>query len=193
MLEALTGKLLRCEPTRVLLEVGGLTFEVFVPTSTSDSLASLEDNSRCRLLVHMTIREDRILLYGFASEREKRLFRMLLSVAGVGPERALLILSRCGPDRLVEAVLNRDVDMLKAVKGVGKKTAERLVVELAEPIKRSGLVASGGSAAFGDAVAALVALGFPRASAAAAVERASKRLGPNPSLEELVKEALRQP
>ena len=192
MLEAISGRLIRREPTRVLLETGGLTFEIFVPTTTSESLASLEENSQCRLFVHITLREDRPVLYGFASERERRLFRMLLSVAGVGPERALLILSRCGPERLVEAVLRRDVEMLTAVRGVGKKTAERLVVELAEPMKREG-VAAAGSAAFGDAVAALVALGFPRSSAASAVERAAKRLPPDAPLEELVREALKQP
>lgn len=192
MIEAISGCLIRREPTRILIETMGLTFEILVPTTTSDSLSSIDKGSSCRLLTHMVLREDRVVLYGFASEKERKLFRMLLSVAGIGPERALLVLSRCGPERLVDAVLNRDVEALKAVKGVGSKTAERIVVELAEPVKRSGLTGSYDGAAFGDAVAALVALGFPRGHAATAVERAAKKLGSNPKLEELVREALKQ-
>jgi len=183
--DAVSGRLARREPTRVVVETGGLFYEVLVPTTTSESLEAEED---VFLFLHDVIQNDRITLYGFATERERVLFRMLLAVGGVGPATALLVLSRCGCDRLVEAVRNEEPRMLVAVRGIGRKTAERIVLELKERVEKVGVGAEVAMAE--DAVVALVSLGYGRREAEAAVARAVKKVGGDAPLEEVVREAL---
>src|SRR5215471_7661749 len=130
MIGRLTGRLAEKNPDQVILDVGGVGYLVHIPLSTFYELPELE--SPASLWVHTHVREDTLALYGFLTERERALFLLLIGVAGIGPRVALTVLSGIPPSELVVALRNQDVRRLIAVPGVGKKTAERMVLELAE-------------------------------------------------------------
>ena len=187
MFEAMEGEIVKREPTRIVLGCGGLFYEIFVPTSASEAV---REGQTARLLLHDVVQNDRMTLFGFATEAERTLFRLLIGISGIGPQTALLVLSRCGCERVVDAVRSGKPEVLRAVRGIGKRTAERIVVELRERVEKVGLEA-GEVVAMRDAVEALVCLGYNRREAEAAVARALKRLGQDVALEEVVKEALK--
>jgi Holliday junction DNA helicase RuvA len=203
------GEISALSPTSVVVEVGGVGYDVRIPVSTYDRLKGARE---ARLLVHLHVREDDLRLYGFATDAERELFRLFLSVTGVGPSIALTSLSFLEPSEVARAVSSSDVKTLQKIKGVGKKLAERLVLELrdrVEPLLAAGdrpLAGSGRSAdrdsarsipEVADTVLALVALGYDRKGAeerAEAVYRslaAAEGSGGRPSVERLVKECLR--
>jgi len=189
MFDRLTGEILLKEPSRVVVDVSGVGYEVLVPTSTSDTLP---DRGRVHLFIYDTIHQDRVCLFGFATERERVLFRLLLDVSGVGPQTALTILSRCGVDRLLNATINNQPQMIQAVKGIGRKTSERIVLELSEKVQKLGIAAQTATRpSFEEAVTALMTLGYSRQQAESSVEKALKNLDPDSPLEELLKEALK--
>src|SRR5215475_774259 len=130
MIGRLTGRLAEKNPDQVILDVGGVGYLVHIPLSTFYELP--EPESPTSLWIHTHVREDTLALYGFLTERERALFLLLLSVAGIGPRVALTVLSGIPPSELVEALRTQDVRRLIAIPGVGKKTAERMVLELAE-------------------------------------------------------------
>ncbi|MGH9368643.1 MAG: Holliday junction branch migration protein RuvA, partial [Thermoanaerobaculia bacterium] len=132
MIGRLTGRLAAKAPDNVLLDVGGVGYLVHIPLSTFYELPEAE--SPTSLFVHTHVRQDTFALYGFLTERERSLFLMLMSVAGIGPKVALTVLSGIPPAELVEALRDQDVRRLVAIPGVGKKTAERMVLELAEKV-----------------------------------------------------------
>jgi Holliday junction DNA helicase RuvA len=194
--DSIQGRLLVRDPARVVIEAGGLGYLLQVPLSTFDALPGL--GASAQLLVHPIVREDEWRLYGFASARERETFRDLLRVSGVGPAVALTLLSGLGADALLEAVRGGDARTLTRVKGVGKKTAERVVLDLKERWAAGEGPAAGGTGGVGpavrapgsDAVRALEALGLERAEA----ERRLEALGDEVrglSLSELVRRALR--
>lgn len=195
MIGSLRGTLLEKRPPRLLLEVGGVGYEVEAPMTVFYDLP--ESGAELTLHTHFVVREDAQLLFGFASRYERELFRSLIRVNGVGPKMALAILSGIEADRLAACIRNQDITSLVKVPGIGKKTAERLVIEMADRIdKIDGAPASlPGPAkvastpdARDDAIAALEALGYRNKDAAAAVARAAG--DGNDSSEQLIRRAL---
>jgi holliday junction DNA helicase RuvA len=193
--DSIQGRVASREPARVVIDAGGLGYLVHVPLATYDALPAV--GGEARLLLHLVVREDEWRLYGFASAREREAFRDLLTVSGVGPASALLLLSGLGPDALTLAVAEADVRTLTRVKGVGKKTAERVLLELkdrwaasavAAGARAPGVPAAGPGA---DAVKALEALGLERAEAEQRVKRLLEGGGADLPLAELVRRALK--
>ncbi|NBU60028.1 MAG: Holliday junction branch migration protein RuvA [Betaproteobacteria bacterium] len=187
MIGRLRGTLLAKQPPQVLVEAGGVGYEIDVPMSTLYALPAL--GAEVTLLTHLVVREDAHLLYGFATDRERATFRELLRISGVGPKVALAVLSGLSTDDLARAVAMQDTALLTRVPGIGKKTAERLLLELkgrlADALPGAGGVAAGGASA--DVMAALVALGYNEREAAAAV----KTLAEGVSVEEGIRAALK--
>ena len=132
MYEFLSGKIAKKDPTRLVLEVGDIGFDLAIPLSTYHSLGKPGDAAR--VLTHFQVREDSQQLFGFASEEERTLFRLLLSVNGVGPKVSLAVLSGIGIAELRKAIIEGSVPALTAISGIGRKTAERLIIELREKI-----------------------------------------------------------
>jgi Holliday junction DNA helicase RuvA len=195
MYEAFSGELVRRGPTEVILDVQGIAYRFSVPLSTSTALPA---SGRIRLLAHLVVRDDRLDLVGFATEPERILFRHLITVSGIGPAVALQVLSRSSVENFVRAVREEDRTYLNTIRGVGKKTVDRILVELAEPLRKWAAAPTGEppdrptapSPREQEAVAALGTLGVPSAAARKAVEKAAHRLEPDASLEELAKAAL---
>ena len=177
MIAQLRGTLADKRPDQVLVDVGGVGYLVHIPLSTFYALGDLHSN--VTLLVHTQVREDAISLYGFLSSREKHLFELLISASGVGPVLALKILSGMSVDDLVPAVRSGDLARLTRIPGVGRKTAERMVVELRDKLAametpdqaRQPVAATGTQA---DVISALLNLGYEQRAAEQAVERAAK-------------------
>ena len=192
MIAHLDGKLMRRRPGDVVVEVGGVGYRVSVPLSTYSALPA--DGGRCALFIHTHVREDALALYGFATEREREVFELLITVSGIGPRLATNILSGVDAAELVRVIAERDSDRLQSVPGVGKKTAERIAVELGERARAMSEVAAGEPAAGlgGDLASALINLGFSPAQAERAGREAQRALGPGASLAEAVREALRR-
>jgi holliday junction DNA helicase RuvA len=197
MIAQLRGTLADKRPNQVLVDVGGVGYLVHIPVSTFYALGDLHSN--VTLLIHTQVREDAISLYGFLSSREKHLFELLISASGVGPVLALKILSGMSVDDLVPAVRSGDLARLTRIPGVGRKTAERMVVELRDklaametPEAARQPVATAGAAA--DVVSALLNLGYEERTAEQAVERAAQDgTAKSPeSFETLLRAALQQ-
>ena len=195
MFDFLTGTVVSKRGDVVVLDVRGVGYACFVSLNT---LADLPPkNETVTLLVHLVVREDELSLYGFLAPLERELFRRLIGVAGVGPKLALALLSGTTPEVLLDAIGNESVARLKAIKGIGAKTAQRIVVDLGDYVRRRReFVASvpGGGEEIPlplqeEAAAALVALGFTEKAALAAVEKAIRK-NKDASVEELVREAL---
>jgi len=190
----LRGRLLRKEPGEVVVDAGGVGYRVFIPVSTFYRLG--EPGSETTLLIYTHVREDALALFGFLTRQEQALFELLIEVAGVGPRLAVNILSGIEAPELLHALASSDVARLTRTPGVGKKTAERLVVELRE---RAGKLAlgpgaeppvAGPSALEQDLLSALGNLGYGRSEAGKAVERAL-RDGSDERFEDLLRRALR--
>jgi Holliday junction DNA helicase RuvA len=188
MIGRLNGVLLEKTPPLVLIDVNGVGYECEVPMSTFYNLPAIGD--KVVLLTQFIVREDAQLLYGFGSERERATFRQLLKVNGVGAKSALSILSGLSVDDLVQAVALQDTALLTRVPGVGKKTAERLLLELRDKFSIEGVSASQGAAAKSagaDVLNALLALGYNEREALAAV----KQLPPDAAVADGIKFALK--
>jgi len=189
MIGSLRGRIASKTPPQLTVDVGGLGYELEAPMSTFFHLPAVGEE--VRLLTHLVVREDAHVLYGFATEDERRLFRSLIKVSGVGPRIALALLSGISVSAFAQCVLNEDIGALTRVPGVGRKTAERLIVEmrdrLAAPQATAGAPLAEPVRAEGEAYGALVALGYRPAEAA----RLLKAVGPGThSTEELIRRAL---
>jgi Holliday junction DNA helicase RuvA len=192
MIGSLRGRITSKTPPQVTVEVGGVGYEVEAPMSTFFHLPAVGQD--VRLLTHFVVREDAQLLYGFATEEERRLFRSVLKVSGIGPKIALALLSGISVEGFIMCVQNEDVAALVRVPGIGRKTAERLIVEMRDRLKpaaeggdsTAAPVAQGASPEV-EAFGALVALGYRPAEAT----RLLKAAGPGThSTEELIRRAL---
>ncbi|MEE9219143.1 MAG: Holliday junction branch migration protein RuvA [Acidobacteriota bacterium] len=193
MIAYLEGKLIRRRPEELVVAVGGVGYRVTVPLSTYSALPA--QGEACSLFIHTHVREDALALYGFASERERDLFEALITVSGIGPRLATNILSGVDAGELLHDIAERDLERLQSVPGVGRKTAERIAVELAERARRLRAGAPAGSmqrSVEADLVSALVNLGFPHSQAERASQAARQALPAGASLAELVREALRR-
>ena len=197
MIATLQGILREKKPTEVVLDVGGVGFAVNIPLSTFDRLD--EPGASVRLLTHLIVREDVLQLYGFLSPEERDAFRLLMSVSGIGPKMAQGILSGIGVIELQSAIAGGNVHTLTAIPGVGRKLADRLIVELRDKIGKLSVGGSpaergpGGSSTIREeAVLALVSLGYNRATAERSVSGAIRD---DPSCSEtlqlLIKAAMR--
>ena len=181
-------------PTRIVLNVHGVGYEVFIPLCSYDRLPSQGES--CRILTHDYIREDAHTLFGFSSEEEREFFLRMLGISGIGPKLALSALSGLPVRDFKLAVLSNDVKRISSIQGIGKKTAERIVVELKDKIADSeALEAVSGTVEESrqesrDAVLALVALGYRKEDAARMVMAAEKKAGDCAGVEELVRAAL---
>src|SRR5277367_2773370 len=185
MIGQLRGKLAEKRPNSVLVDVGGVGYLVQVPLSSYAALGEL--HTEVTLLIHTHVREDALALYGFVSSREKHLFEMLLSASGVGPSLALKILSGMSVEELVPAIRGNDLGRLTKIPGVGRKTAERMVVELkdrldaisAEVIMKPAANSSGGgvSDVAADVTSALINLGYDGRAAEEAVSAGARAAG----------------
>ncbi|OWY40789.1 Holliday junction branch migration protein RuvA [Xenophilus sp. AP218F] len=175
MIGRLTGKLIEKQPPQVVVDVGGVGYEVDVPMTTFYQLPALGQNAT--LFTHLVVREDAHLLFGFASKEERQTFRQLIRVSGIGAKIALAILSGMTADELAIAVASEDIKRLSSVPGIGKKTAERLVLELRGKLATGGSLTVPGGLSFAatpdeksDIVHALLALGYNDKEAAAATK-----------------------
>jgi len=186
MIGRLTGTLADKAPPQVVLDVGGVGYEVDVPMSTFYNLPAV--GQRITLLTHLVVREDAHLLYGFATAPERATFRLLIRISGIGPRTALAILSGLSVNELAQAVSRQDSNRLTKVPGIGKKTAERLLLELKDKLAQdlSGPASVAGDIQ-ADIVQALLALGYNEREASAAL----KNLPPDVAVEEGIKLALR--
>lgn len=180
MIGLLRGRLLEKRPNQVILDVGGVGYLVAVPLSTFAALADL--HAEVTLLIHTHVREDALALYGFLSAREKHFFELLLGASGVGPSLALKILSGMNVEDLVPAIRTGDLARLTKIPGVGRKTAERMVVELKDKLEavaieteRPALASPAGVEA--DVKSALLNLGYDERSADAALAEAKREAG----------------
>jgi Holliday junction DNA helicase RuvA len=190
MIARLSGTVLEKHPMRVVIDVGGVGYEVHVPLS---SFAAVGDpGATLTLRVHTHVREDALMLYGFASALEQLVFERLIAVSGIGPKLALSVLSGLAPEELVQAIARADVARLTSIPGIGKKTAERIVLELKDKL---AAVATAGTVMTPagpreDLVSALLNLGYHRPLAEKAVDRALQD-GADRGFEPLLRAALK--
>lgn len=199
MIGFLHGTLVDALPTQATIEVNGVGYEVLIPLSSYDKLPPA--GQAVKLLTHLVVREDSHTLYGFMSSAERDLFRLLINtVSGIGPKIALNVLSGISVVAFRGAVATGDVKVLSQISGVGRKTAERIVVELKDKIGAAGAweaasaqrALSGPEQRVNDAVLALMALGFKQLEAHDAVRRTQAALGPQATVEELVRACLKK-
>jgi holliday junction DNA helicase RuvA len=195
----LQGTLVESLPTQITVDVNGIGYEVVIPLSSYDRLPP--PKSPIKILTRLIVREDAHLLFGFMTAEERDLFQLLVQhVSGIGPKTALAVLSGISVPAFKGAVVNGDVKILSQIKGVGKKTAERVIVDLKDRIGVAGAweAASAQHALspedqkINDAVLALISLGYKQVEAHKTIRSASDKLGPTANVEKLVREALRQ-
>ncbi len=199
MIAWLEGVLREKTPTRLVVDVQGVGYELLIPLSTFVALP--DEGKTLALHVHTNVREDAIQLFGFASQRERVVFELLLRASRLGPKLAQTILSGIAPEVLIDAIRGGDLNVLVGVPGVGRKLAERIVVELRDRAaelaslrvsSETGPGSASGPAERGrEALSALVNLGYPRAKAERVVEAAGAELGEEASLEDWIRVALR--
>ena len=195
MIAHLRGRILDKQPNRIVVDVNGVGYELAVPLSTFYGLGA--PGAEIALRVHTHVREDALLLYGFATALEQDLFERLIGISGIGPRVALAVLSGIEPLELVRAIERGDLARLTAIPGVGKKTSERIVLELKDRLPRAHAMAVGAGAApeppavRDDVLSALMNLGYHRPLAEKAVDSAIKAT-PGGEFERTLKQALRE-
>jgi Holliday junction DNA helicase RuvA len=195
LISYIRGTLVEKTPAKIVVETHGLGYEVLIPLSSYDALG--EVGAEVLLHTHFHVREDAHHLFGFITLKERQLFEMLISVSGIGPRSALTILSGASVDDFCDAIVREEVGFLTAISGVGRKTAQRLIVELKSRISEeevrvgAGVGAVSGQESVSEAVQALISLGFTRPAARKAVEKCLSDGGPGIGVEEMIRGALR--
>lgn len=197
MIAHIKGLLQKKSTNAIIIDNGGIGYEVITPLSTFYALP--EEGQEAGLHVYTHVREDAFVLFGFMTELEKTIFKLLISVSGIGPKLGINILSGIGPEELLDAISSGDVARLQSIPGVGKKTAERLALELKDKalkargdrdVQPSFISMRQERGIFDDALSALVNLGYPSKAANSAVEKACSNVK-DLTLEGVIKEALR--
>ena len=192
MIAHLRGRLLAKHPNQAIVETGGVGYDVTISVPTFSDLPAIGDE--VTLHIHTHVREDLIALYGFLRPAEKRLFEKLITVSGIGPKLAITILSGMAADEMVKAIRGNDVARLTRIPGIGKKTAERMVLELRDKLPAEGVVESAVmpaiSAVEEDVLSALMNLGYQRATAERALASVEKN-GKASSFEVMFRQTLR--
>ena len=199
MIHHVKGKLLELELTHAVVDINGLGYFISIPMSTYDRLPRV--GAEVALRTHLVVREDDMSLYGFSSEEERKLFRLLLGVSGVGAKTAIVILSSMPVANFCTAVANAEVKIVSKINGIGKKTAERLIIELRDKVAAliAGNVVSGGvdievedsdAIAVNDAILALETLGFRPDKIRQVVKKVVEKMDPPRASDEIIKNAL---
>lgn len=193
MIGYLKGVLTFKDPTYVIVDVSGVGYEVKISLHTFSKIKDLES---CLLYTHLHVKEDAHTLYGFFDAKEKQIFLQLISISGVGPNTAMMINSSLTVDELISAIANEHVDVIRRVKGIGNKTAHRIILELRDKIGKGtsevGVSAQGIGSVREEATAALVTLGIAKNVAEKSIDALIKEHGSDISLEELIKMVLRR-
>ncbi|MCP9612721.1 Holliday junction branch migration protein RuvA [Coprobacter tertius] len=191
MIEYLTGKITDLTPASVVIDCNGIGYLANITLNTYSALSTKEI---VRLYIYEAIREDAWILYGFLDRKERELFLLLISVSGVGPNTARMILSSLSPVELEQVIASENVNLLKGVKGIGAKTAQRIIVDLKDKIKPGSATLNIGTSQTNEiqeeAVAALVMLGFAQSQSLKAVQKLLKE-SPRMRVEEVIKAALK--
>lgn len=195
MIAYIDGKLVFREPASVIIDVNGVGYQIKTSLTT---FSALPQGERCRLQTYLHIKEDAHTLYGFMTSAEKDLFLLLISISGVGPNTGLTILSSLTVEEVQQAILREDVRTIQQVKGIGSKTAQRIILELRDKIKKETLTsdvavlpAATHNTVRAEALSALVTLGFVKNVAEKTIDAIIKRESRNLSVEELIKFALK--
>jgi Holliday junction DNA helicase RuvA len=191
MIDYIKGEIIQITPTYVTMETGGIGYSINISLTT---YSGLEHKKEFKILIHEVIREDSHQLFGFASNEERDIFRLLISVSGVGANTARMMLSSLSPDEIEKAILGSDSNLLKSVKGIGLKTAQRIIIDLKDKLgKHAG---SGEIFAFADntrreeALSALVMLGFAKSTVSKILDKIVRE-EKNLTVEEIIKRALK--
>ena len=191
MIAQIKGRLIEKTPTYVVIDCNGVGYEIKISLNT---FSKIGDSEVCSLLTHFVVREDAQLLYGFKESSERELFRLLISVSGVGSATAMMILSSLSPNEIKQAILTNDVNTLKGVKGIGAKSAERIIIDLRDKIGKiegaSTISLSTNNTVKEEALSALVMLGFAKSSAETALNKIML-VGEELTVEELIKRTLK--
>jgi len=195
MIAFLKGRLVHKEPTNVVVDVNGVGYHLHISLQT---FSEIKEQENVMLHTHLTIREDAHILFGFSSLAEKRLFQQLISVSGVGPGTAIIMLSFMNSNELKSAIVREDATSLQSIKGIGGKTALRVIIELKDKLKKESWdetepTISGGpyNTLRKEALSALLTLGLPKTAAEKSVDTVLKKSGNTITLEDLVKQALK--
>ncbi len=190
MIAQLNGRLIEKNPTAVIIECGGVGYEVKISLNTFGALGSGE---QIKLFTKFVVREDAQLLYGFAETVEREMFNHLVSVSGIGPNTAMIMLSSLVPEEIAAAIQNEDVKTIQSIKGIGAKTAQRVIVDLKDKMLKMAFstenIFSANNTNRFDALTALISLGFDKKSAEKAIDKISAT--GEESVELLIKEALK--
>jgi holliday junction DNA helicase RuvA len=191
MYEYIKGSVASLKPSHIILEANSVGYFIAISLNTYTQLNGRES---VKLFIHQVVREDAHLLYGFASEAERELFRMLISVSGIGSNTAIMMFSSLSPDEISNAILNENVNLLKSIKGIGVKTAQRVIIDLKDKVGKSPVseqfVALADNTLRNEALSALVMLGFAKKP----VEKELDKIlaaQPNLSVESVIKLALK--
>lgn len=191
MFEYIKGVVASLKPSHIILEANSIGYFITISLNTYTQLNGKES---VKLFIHQVIREDAHLLYGFASEAERELFRMLISVNGIGSNTAIMMFSSLSPDEISNAILNENVNLLKSIKGIGVKTAQRVIIDLKDKVGRSPIseqfVSSPDNTIRNEALSALVMLGFAKKPAEKELDKILAAQ-PNLSVENVIKLALK--
>ena len=195
MISFLKGKLVQKYPTYVVIDVGGVGDHVHISLQT---FSEIKDQENVLLYTHLSIREDAHVLFGFSNEAERKLFQQLISVNGVGPNTAIVMLSYMSSSEIKTAIVNDDAVALQKIKGIGGKTALRVIIELKDKLKKESWDDTNPTLSVGphntvrrEALSALLTLGLPKATAEKSVDTVLKKSGNTITLEDLVKQALK--
>ena len=192
MYDYIRGTIAEINPARVTIDAGGVGFSILISLNTYSKLTG---KAEIKLLVHQIVREDAHLLYGFAEKSERDLFRNLIQVNGVGANTAIMMLSSLTPDEIIAAIAGENVPILKKIKGIGIKTAQRIIIDLKDKVGKAGdtgqIFVTADNTILNEALSALVMLGFSKKDADKAVEAVIAG-HPGASVESVVKQALKR-
>ncbi len=186
------GKLAFKAPTHVIIETGGVGYHINISLNT---YSNIENKERCKLFTWLHVKEDAHTLYGFADEGERRLFLHLISVNGIGPNTGRMILSSITPSEIQEAIVHGKVQEIQRIKGIGPKSAQRIILDLQDKLKKEGpnalISLPANHTVKEEALSALIMLGFAKAAAEKVVDAAIKSADDNLTVEQLIKTALK--
>ena len=189
MIAQLSGRLVEKNPTDLIIDCGGVGYEVKISLNTFSALGA---NEHVLVFIKMIVREDAQLLYGFADKTEREMFNHLISVSGIGPNTAMIMLSSLVPAEIASAIQNEDVKTIQSIKGIGAKTAQRVIVDLKDKMLKMAFstenIFNANNTNQFDALTALVSLGFDKKAAEKAIDKISTG---EESVEQLIKEALK--
>ena len=194
MIDYIKGSLAELNPTEAIVECNGIGYSLLISLQTYEGL---NGNSEVKVYIHHYLREDEELYYGFATKDERNLFRLLIGVSGIGAATARMMLSSLTADEIRNAIIAEDINKIKSIKGIGLKSAQRLILELKDKVVKGAgtettqLFSSGSNPAVEEATTALVLLGFTKANVTKAVSAVLKEK-PGASLEEIIKLALKR-